>query len=234
MALAGAARAALWMGDAAGAADDLAALDGSGVHGPAVDADRKTIRAGIAALEGRPAEAIADLSRGAPGVARPRPGLGRGPVRDRHGDAPRPVRAGGASRRRVGSRDPRRASEPGRSSPVSMPPCRARPHPRHSPPPRPRRPPRPLPDPPRRERIRFTGECVPPVETDPIRLAGPFPADFTWGFAASSYQIEGATPRTVEGRRSGTRSPASRAPSPMAARAMSPATTTIATGRTYG
>ncbi len=58
MELAGAARAALWMGDAAGAADDLAALDRSGVHGPAVAGDRMTIRAGIAALEGRPAEAI--------------------------------------------------------------------------------------------------------------------------------------------------------------------------------
>ena len=58
MALAGAARAALWMGDAAGAADDLAALDRSGVHGPAVDADRTTIRAGIAALDGRPVEAM--------------------------------------------------------------------------------------------------------------------------------------------------------------------------------
>ncbi len=46
------------MGDASGAAGDLAALDASGVHGPAVDADRKTIRAGIVALEGRPAEAI--------------------------------------------------------------------------------------------------------------------------------------------------------------------------------
>ncbi len=29
-------------------------------------------------------------------------------------------------------------------------------------------------------------------ETDPVRLAGPFPADFAWGFAASAYQIEGA------------------------------------------
>jgi class 3 adenylate cyclase/tetratricopeptide (TPR) repeat protein len=58
MALAGAARSALWMSDVAGAADELAALDASGVHGPAVETDRKTIRAGIAALDGRPAEAI--------------------------------------------------------------------------------------------------------------------------------------------------------------------------------
>jgi len=38
---------------------DLAALDASGVHGRAVEADGVTIRAGIAALEGRPTEAIA-------------------------------------------------------------------------------------------------------------------------------------------------------------------------------
>ena len=37
---------------------DLAALDASGVHGPAVEADRRTIRAGIAALEGRSADAL--------------------------------------------------------------------------------------------------------------------------------------------------------------------------------
>ena len=57
--LAGAARAALWSEDAAGAADSLAALDGSGFHGPAIEADRKTIRAGIAALEGRAVDALA-------------------------------------------------------------------------------------------------------------------------------------------------------------------------------
>jgi class 3 adenylate cyclase/tetratricopeptide (TPR) repeat protein len=58
IALAMAARAALWMGDVSGAAGDLATLDASGVHGPAIDADRKTVQAGIAALEDRPAEAI--------------------------------------------------------------------------------------------------------------------------------------------------------------------------------
>jgi tetratricopeptide (TPR) repeat protein len=52
------ARAALWAGDAAAARADLAALDASGVHGPAVEADRRTIRAGIAVLEGRPADAL--------------------------------------------------------------------------------------------------------------------------------------------------------------------------------
>jgi class 3 adenylate cyclase/tetratricopeptide (TPR) repeat protein len=56
--LAGAARAALWMGDPAAATDDLAALDASGIHSPAIESDRLTIRAGIAALEGRPAEAL--------------------------------------------------------------------------------------------------------------------------------------------------------------------------------
>jgi tetratricopeptide (TPR) repeat protein len=54
-----AARAALWAGDAAAARDDLAALDSSGVHGPAIEADRRTIRAGLAVLEGRPADALA-------------------------------------------------------------------------------------------------------------------------------------------------------------------------------
>ena len=54
-----AARAALWAGDAAAARDDLAALDASGFHGPAIEADQRTIRAGIAALEGRPADALA-------------------------------------------------------------------------------------------------------------------------------------------------------------------------------
>ncbi len=54
-----AARAALWAGDGAAARDDLATLDGSGFHGPAVEADRRTIRAGLAALEGRPADALA-------------------------------------------------------------------------------------------------------------------------------------------------------------------------------
>jgi class 3 adenylate cyclase/tetratricopeptide (TPR) repeat protein len=48
-----AARVALWAGDGAAALEDLAALDESGFRGPAVEADRRTIRAGIAALEGR-------------------------------------------------------------------------------------------------------------------------------------------------------------------------------------
>jgi len=53
-----AARVELWLGDAAGAAADLAALDGSGAHGPAIDAGKRTIRAGIAALEGRTTDAL--------------------------------------------------------------------------------------------------------------------------------------------------------------------------------
>jgi tetratricopeptide (TPR) repeat protein len=53
-----AARAALWAGDGAAARDDLAALDASGVHGPAIEAGRATLRAGIAAFEGRLADAL--------------------------------------------------------------------------------------------------------------------------------------------------------------------------------
>jgi class 3 adenylate cyclase/tetratricopeptide (TPR) repeat protein len=56
--LARSARAALWLGDAAAARTDLAGIDASGLHGPALEADRMTIRAGIAALEGRPDEAL--------------------------------------------------------------------------------------------------------------------------------------------------------------------------------
>jgi len=57
--IARAARAALWAGDVAAAREDLAALDAAGVHGPAIEADRTTIRAGLAALEGRPVDALA-------------------------------------------------------------------------------------------------------------------------------------------------------------------------------
>jgi len=32
----------------------------------------------------------------------------------------------------------------------------------------------------------------PTFDTDPARLAQPFPVSFVWGFAASAYQIEGA------------------------------------------
>ncbi|MFL5670284.1 MAG: hypothetical protein ACJ77U_12930, partial [Chloroflexota bacterium] len=58
-----AARAALWSGDRAGAAADLDAIDEVGVHGPAAELTRTTIRAGIAALDGRTTEAIS-LYRG--------------------------------------------------------------------------------------------------------------------------------------------------------------------------
>jgi hypothetical protein len=56
---ANAARAALWSRDREGAAEDLAAIDETGMHGPAIELRRATIRAGIAALDGRTAEAIA-------------------------------------------------------------------------------------------------------------------------------------------------------------------------------
>ena len=57
--LARAARVALWLGDEDAAGADLAALDAAGIHGPAIEADRQTIRAGLAALDGRPADALA-------------------------------------------------------------------------------------------------------------------------------------------------------------------------------
>jgi class 3 adenylate cyclase/tetratricopeptide (TPR) repeat protein len=53
-----AAHAALWLGDLAGAAAALSALDASAFRTPAVEARRVTIRAGLAAGEGRPSEAI--------------------------------------------------------------------------------------------------------------------------------------------------------------------------------
>jgi len=51
-------RAALWSGDLAGAMDDLATNEGTAPQGTAVAADRLTMRAGIAALDGRPADAL--------------------------------------------------------------------------------------------------------------------------------------------------------------------------------
>ena len=50
-------RAALWLRDPAAAAQDLAALDATGVRGPLVALRRTAFRAGIAALEGRAPEA---------------------------------------------------------------------------------------------------------------------------------------------------------------------------------
>ena len=52
-----AARAALWSGDAAAAREDLVTMEDRGIHGPAIEVSRRTIRAGLVALEGRPAEA---------------------------------------------------------------------------------------------------------------------------------------------------------------------------------
>jgi len=53
------ARTALWARDVDLARADLAALDATGVHGPIVETRRKTVAAGIAALEGRRSEAQA-------------------------------------------------------------------------------------------------------------------------------------------------------------------------------
>jgi class 3 adenylate cyclase len=52
-------RAALWSGDAAGAGDLITRLDASLHWGEALTLDRATLRAGLAALEGRRADAIA-------------------------------------------------------------------------------------------------------------------------------------------------------------------------------
>jgi class 3 adenylate cyclase/tetratricopeptide (TPR) repeat protein len=57
--LALAARAGLLAGDAAGAAADLSALEATGMRGPAIDARRTSIEAGLAALAGRAPEALA-------------------------------------------------------------------------------------------------------------------------------------------------------------------------------
>ncbi len=53
------AHAALWLGDASAARADLELIAGAAVHGPVIDADVLGIRAGLAALEGRPSEALA-------------------------------------------------------------------------------------------------------------------------------------------------------------------------------
>jgi class 3 adenylate cyclase/tetratricopeptide (TPR) repeat protein len=53
------ARAALWGRDLDGASTDLARLDETGVHGRVVETRRLTIRAGLAALDGRTADAVA-------------------------------------------------------------------------------------------------------------------------------------------------------------------------------
>ncbi len=54
-----AARAALLAGDRAAAASDLQALEATGMHGPIIEARRTSIRAGLAALDGRTAESVA-------------------------------------------------------------------------------------------------------------------------------------------------------------------------------
>jgi len=51
-------RTALWDRDVDAARKDLQALDATGVHGPAIEANRAGIRAGIAALEGRTSDAL--------------------------------------------------------------------------------------------------------------------------------------------------------------------------------
>ena len=57
-ALVRAARLSVSIGDAAAANDELVHLEAAGLHGPAVDAGKLTIRAGIEALDGRPDNAL--------------------------------------------------------------------------------------------------------------------------------------------------------------------------------
>jgi len=57
-ALALAARAALLAGDGRAAAHDLEAFDATGIHGPSIEARRISIRAGLAALDDRAADAL--------------------------------------------------------------------------------------------------------------------------------------------------------------------------------
>ena len=57
LALAG--RAAVWAGDRALLADTLAMLAATGLHGPAVEADRHSLAAALLALDGRSAESLA-------------------------------------------------------------------------------------------------------------------------------------------------------------------------------
>jgi len=69
-----AARAALWAGDATQARAFLDALEVSGYQGSALDVDKAAIRAGLLALDGRPAEALAayrDVLRGWRGLKLP-------------------------------------------------------------------------------------------------------------------------------------------------------------------
>ncbi len=53
------ARAALWLRDGSAARADLEGITAAAVHGAVVDADKLTVRAGLAALEGRGSEALA-------------------------------------------------------------------------------------------------------------------------------------------------------------------------------
>jgi class 3 adenylate cyclase/tetratricopeptide (TPR) repeat protein len=53
-----AARAALWGRDSAGAAIDLAGIDATGIHAPVTEIRRRSIQAGIAALDGRTSDAL--------------------------------------------------------------------------------------------------------------------------------------------------------------------------------
>lgn len=64
-----AARAALWDGDVDAAREIVGRLDASVVRGPAIGFDRITLRAGLAAREGRKSRCGGGLPGGAPRLA---------------------------------------------------------------------------------------------------------------------------------------------------------------------
>jgi len=110
-----AARAALWASDLAGAGAALEALEERRYRGKAVSLDKATVRAGIAALEGRTADALAayrEVLRGWHSIGC---GLGRGAGGHRHGHAACAHGRGVTCRDRLGARDartPRRETVP--------------------------------------------------------------------------------------------------------------------------
>ena len=88
-----AARAALWAGELAAARDIVDRLEASPFRGQAIGLDLVTLRAGLAALEGRRADAIAGYREALRGWRGARLCVRRGDGRARPGDPPRPDRA---------------------------------------------------------------------------------------------------------------------------------------------
>ena len=100
------AHCALWLGDLEGARAVLRDLDAAGLHASLTELQRRSIRAGIAAMEGDMDGALAlyrQVLRGLDGSGRR---LGGGARRDRYGVGPGPGTSRGASRGRCGTRGP--------------------------------------------------------------------------------------------------------------------------------